>query len=217
MNNYMNNKPLKSPQLRQKALGFPQSHLAQGQKGVGLIEVLIAMLVLATGILGMAGLQLTSKRTSFEAVQRVTAMQLARDMIERIRVNPSVLSSYSGTAIITIPAVPSTICKGATICSNTQLATYDIFQWGEMLLGAADTTAGGVNAGGLVTPTGCITVAGNIVEVAIAWRGYIAISNPSGTGISTCGENSGLYDDASLTDDEYRQIITVNAYVSEYL
>jgi len=32
------------------------------QQGVGLIEVLVAVLVLAVGILGLAGMQLTAKR-----------------------------------------------------------------------------------------------------------------------------------------------------------
>ena len=37
---------------------------AKRQRGVGLIEVLVAVLILALGLLGMAGLQSKSHRTS---------------------------------------------------------------------------------------------------------------------------------------------------------
>ena len=59
-------------------------------RGATLIEVLIAVLVLAVGILGLMGLQINGKRTTYEALQRSAAVNLAQDMINRMRANPNV-------------------------------------------------------------------------------------------------------------------------------
>ena len=42
------------------------------QRGAGLVEVAIALLVLAIGALGLGSLQITAKRMGHEAIQRVT-------------------------------------------------------------------------------------------------------------------------------------------------
>ncbi len=50
------------------------SPCARLQRGVGLIEVLIAVLVLSIGLLGMAGLQVASMRNNQSAYQRGMAV-----------------------------------------------------------------------------------------------------------------------------------------------
>ena len=55
------------------------------QRGVTLIEVLVTIVVLSLGLLGMAGLQLSSMRLSQGSQMRSTAAQLATDMAERMR------------------------------------------------------------------------------------------------------------------------------------
>jgi type IV pilus assembly protein PilV len=50
------------------------SHIDKSQRGVGLIEVLIALLVLSFGMLGMAGLQMWSLRYNQSAMQRGMAV-----------------------------------------------------------------------------------------------------------------------------------------------
>lgn len=78
------------------------------EKGVGLIEVLIAVLVLSVGLLGMVAMQITAKRNSFEAAQRSIATGLSRDILERIRSNPGEVATYvsnlGGESITTAPA-----------------------------------------------------------------------------------------------------------------
>ena len=59
-------------------------------RGATLIEVLIAVLVLAVGILGLMGLQINGKRTNYAALQRSAAVSLAQDMINRMRANSNV-------------------------------------------------------------------------------------------------------------------------------
>ncbi len=66
------------------------------QLGVGLVEVLVAVLVLAIGLLGAAGLQLISLRGGHSAYQRSQATWLANDLIDRLRARqPEACSAYA--------------------------------------------------------------------------------------------------------------------------
>ena len=57
------------------------------QKGVGMIEVLVALTLLAIGVLGFTALQIRAVDATVEANNRIQAMNLARDLAERIRAN----------------------------------------------------------------------------------------------------------------------------------
>lgn len=70
------------------------------QKGVGLIEVLVALVILALGILGFAALQLRAMDAAQEATEQTVAMSTARDLAERMRINRAGLTDYK-TAINT--------------------------------------------------------------------------------------------------------------------
>lgn len=70
------------------------------QRGVGLIEVLVALVILALGVLGFTALQLRALDAAQEATEQSIAMNTARDLAERIRVNRTALAAYK-TAINT--------------------------------------------------------------------------------------------------------------------
>lgn len=57
------------------------------QHGATLIEVLIAVVVLSIGLLGLAGLQVTSVQSNHSAYQRSQASLLASDLADRMRAN----------------------------------------------------------------------------------------------------------------------------------
>ncbi len=57
------------------------------EAGATLIEVLIAMVVLAIGLLGLAGLQATSIQSNHSAYYRSQATLLASDLADRMRAN----------------------------------------------------------------------------------------------------------------------------------
>lgn len=63
-----------------------------GQRGVGMVEVMVALLLLAIGVLGFAALQLRAVDATSEATNRMQATNLAIDLAERIRANQSGLS-----------------------------------------------------------------------------------------------------------------------------
>lgn len=179
--------------------------------GVGLIEVLIAMLVIAVGILGFVGLQTTAKRTGYEALQRSTAVYLVNDILERMRSNSTAVfaGSYS---VVNLgnnslgDAAPG--CLDAVSCSTLEIANYDLWEWEQRLDGAVE---GG--RGGLVSPRGCINVNNGFVAVAIAWRGYSEGTDPANPeDIDNCGSGLGLYDGNAA--DSLRQIIVATSYIN---
>lgn len=69
---------------------------ARAQCGFSLIEVLVALLLVALGVLGAAALQLNALRFTQDSAYRVQASLLATDLLERMRANPGQLASYAG-------------------------------------------------------------------------------------------------------------------------
>lgn len=60
-------------------------HLIKSQRGVGLIEVLIALLVLSFGMLGMAGLQMWSLKYNQSAMERGMAVVETHSIVDAMR------------------------------------------------------------------------------------------------------------------------------------
>lgn len=59
------------------------------QRGVGLIEVLVAVLVMAIGLLGIAALQATALRNNQSALERSQAVMLSYAILDAMRANPT--------------------------------------------------------------------------------------------------------------------------------
>lgn len=97
---------------------------AKGQKGVGMIEVLVALILLAIGVLGFAALQLRAVDATNEAMSQVQAMNLARDLTERIRVNRQGYAKYKELINAGSAGTPATCLN--TDCDANQMAAYDV-------------------------------------------------------------------------------------------
>ncbi|HEY1147857.1 MAG TPA: type IV pilus modification protein PilV [Pseudoduganella sp.] len=70
--------------------------VAAAAAGFTLVEVLIATLVLALGLVGGVAMQLHAMRTRYESAQLSRAVHLAAGMAERIRANAAQTSLYVG-------------------------------------------------------------------------------------------------------------------------
>lgn len=93
------------------------------QKGIGLVEVLVALVLLAIAILGFTALQLRSVAASIEAGNNVHATNLARDMAERMRVNRDGVKTYGATYV---RAKGSKNCaQTGVVCTVAEMAAYD--------------------------------------------------------------------------------------------
>ncbi len=86
----------------------------RAQRGVGMVEVLVALLLLAIGVLGFTALQLRAVGASIEASSQILALNLARDLTERMRANPQAIQCKSYTVgKITQSTVAATCTNGA--------------------------------------------------------------------------------------------------------
>ena len=174
----------------------------RGQAGSGLIEVAIAILVLSVGTIGLAGLQISAKRLGFEALQRTEAAALAMDLFARMRANPGALAGYhiDGVAAAAPLPTPTRLCDQAS-CSAGEMSRWDLWQWQQALNGAS--AAGSV--GGLLQPTGCVTVSGHLVTVEIAWRGYQALTAAE----TAAGCGAGRYGPG----EQWRQLLRIRSWI----
>ena len=196
------------------------------QAGFTLIEILIAVIVLSIGLLGVATLQLTSKRGNFEAMQRASATMYAEDLVERMRANPGALGEYISSASVSFdPGSPPT-SQGYTDpdcssnCTGVQLANDDVVNWWDQVVGQSEV--GGT--GGLVEPTGCLInppddPATDIREdneylVAIAWRGMDPIDDPDpGTATPAAQARSCGFGQYTENGESHRRVITVHTFI----
>ncbi|MDM1342395.1 type IV pilus modification protein PilV [Acinetobacter pseudolwoffii] len=101
----------------------------KNQKGVGLIEVLVSLLVLAIGILGFVILQARAIEATGESAQRIQAINIARDIAERIRANRDGWAKYKVEFASTAKQKDgSKSCATATntdVCTADELADFD--------------------------------------------------------------------------------------------
>ena len=160
------------------------------QVGMTFIEVLIALFIMVTGILGAVAMQATAKKGSFDAMQRSLASALAQDIVERMRGNDSTTlalyaanSPYGSGKIASAPTCNS----AAALCTSTQMVTYDLYGWEQSLMGAG-AISGANNVGGLVGGIGCVSVNGNEVTVVVTWQGkakYADANKAAGCGTAS--------------------------------
>ncbi|MFZ5581017.1 MAG: type IV pilus modification protein PilV [Pseudomonadota bacterium] len=83
------------------------------QRGVGLIEVLIAVLVMSVGLLGIASLQARTIKNNESSLQRTQAVMLSYFIIDAMRVNraEALVGAYNiGKTCIT-PAAGSSLAS----------------------------------------------------------------------------------------------------------
>lgn len=123
--------------------------------GFTLIEVLIAMLVLAVGLLGLAGLQATSLKNSQSAYNRSQATQLAYDLSDRMRAN--IIGKANYTAVLPSSATAKPNCLTTTGCSPADMAENDLFEWNSAVRNSL--------------PSGICTIAvtSNMFTITITW------------------------------------------------
>jgi type IV pilus assembly protein PilV len=112
------------------------------QRGVGLIEVLVAVLVLSIGFLGIAALQARSLSMNNSAMARSVATMDSYSILDAMRADlvSAQSNAYNGT-------VKASACPTAT----GTLADTQLTQWCNQLgagLGASASTTGTINCTG---------------------------------------------------------------------
>jgi len=106
--------------------------------GFTLIEVLIALVILAVGLLGMATLMTTSLQSNQGAYRRSQASLQAYDLVERMRMNRSQAITTDDYTLDKASGKPSgqpPTCDEAG-CNPHQQAQLDMYQWRTALITA---------------------------------------------------------------------------------
>jgi type IV pilus assembly protein PilV len=117
--------------------------------GFTIVEALVALVVLAVGMLGIASLYVTTLRASGSATSRMQAINLANDLGARIRANRTAGAAYGGAA-----AATADTCTGTGVtCTPAQMAAHDLEAWQRAIQAALPgAPVGVVNVDTTTTP-----------------------------------------------------------------
>lgn len=132
------------------------------QRGFSMIEILITLVIIATALLGTAGLQIYAMKAGKSSDVRTQAVFLAADFAERLEANK--IAAVAGNYVVAASSAASTTAFdcSANTCSPVDLATWDISQWESAIATA-----------GLQSPSWEVvqTVAGNpsTYQIRISW------------------------------------------------
>lgn len=177
------------------------------QQGFTLIEILVSLVILMVGLLGIAGLIARTNQAEMESYQRVQAILLMQDMIDRINANRQVASCYSnGSTGISAGTGVSSLASCATGTTAQQtVANADLAAWDALLKGSAEQV-GSSKIGAMIGARGCVTYENatdpdgatyQVYRVSVAWQGLTKTGAPS----VTCGQNQ-------YGDDKLRRVVT---------
>ena len=115
---------------------------ARREVGFSLIEVLVALFVLALGVVGAAGLQLGALRMRHQSALMSHAVHAACALAERIRANAGQLREATSAYLeLTydgqtegMPTRPSPMCSDpGAHCDSAQLARFDVYEFKQQL------------------------------------------------------------------------------------
>lgn len=111
-----------------------QNASLRNQSAFSLIEVLIALLILAIGMLAFAASEIMGQRGTHSALKRSHATTLANDLAERIHANPT--GNYVKTLANTdCPIAPAKTCAATEgnsappSCTPDEMASFDLSLW----------------------------------------------------------------------------------------
>ena len=147
--------------------------------GFVLLEVLVTVVILVFGLLGLAAFQARTSVVEQEAYQRVQALVLVQDMVERIYANRTNAATYVQDNI-------GSSGTEDTTCGAQTGKDKDICEWNNELIGASERL-GSSRIGTLLGGQGCIAAgAANEYIVTVVWQGFAPTVAPT----ATCGQGS---------------------------
>jgi len=178
-----------------------RTHVAgrRTHRGGLLIEVLVAILICAFGLLGFAGMQARATTAEFESFQRSQALQLVADIASRMNANRAQAGAY---------VVDGLIGDGPLAdCSALAGAPRDLCEWSNLLRGSSETRAG-ASVGAMLGTRACIVRAAGSSDryvVSIAWQGLVS----TGGSADPCGQG-----DAAFPREALRRTVSTTVCIA---
>jgi type IV pilus assembly protein PilV len=172
------------------------------QRGASMVEVLVTLVIIAFGLLGMAGLQMRLQVSETESYQRSQALLLLNDMANRIGTNRTAATAGSYTAASTVYGTGQTCVASA---SGDTAVQRDLKEWNCALLGASETkNSGADNVGGMIGGRGCLSTVDGDIMITVVWQGLTPIAAPPAS--VTCG--AGQFNSGTCASDLCRRAVT---------
>jgi type IV pilus assembly protein PilV len=152
--------------------------------GFTLVETVVAMFVLALGVVGVAATQVSSARLRQQAALESEAVQLAASLGARMRVNahqmalPDAANPYLNfeyDAAGGEPAPPPLYCFGGADCDPAGIAAFDLYDTARIVHSAfpggriAVCRDGGPGVG-TIADWSCTGASGAPIVVKLGWR-----------------------------------------------
>ncbi|HTU68405.1 MAG TPA: type IV pilus modification protein PilV [Steroidobacteraceae bacterium] len=138
------------------------------QRGISMIEAMVALVVISVGMLGVAGLYLSSLQAGRAANLRTQAVNLATEMADRIRANRLAKTAYANAS----GNLPSYVdCQTVFTCTPEQLAQMDVNLWVNAI--RSTLPGGNINATGTIVVTDLTASEGvklTRYQVTVGWR-----------------------------------------------
>lgn len=182
-----------------KTRGIPRlanhpSGPVRGGNGFSLIEVMIAMFILAIGLLGLAGLQARAMNAEYESYARGKALFLLEDLADRMVANTvevkatttanTAYNQGNGTGVVTVTPTLTAFGTGGACPAGAERSKTDLCEWHNALLDSA--TPGSVGA--MPGIRGCVFLrdaSTREYQIDVVWQGRDASATaPAGV---TCG------------------------------
>lgn len=123
-----------------------------------MVEILVTIVVIAIGLLGLAGLQATSLRNTESSYQRSQAATLAYDMLDRMRANTGGVTNGDYNSITSAPTSSYTDCT-ANNCDVDEMATFNNGDWQAKIAAVLPSGSGSVSGSG----------SGSVFTITITW------------------------------------------------
>lgn len=115
-------------------------------QGFGLVEVMIALVIISIGALGFTRAQLTALQTASDSGLRTMASLLVQDMVARMNANPAEVLQGLNSGYQTGPAGINPDCLSSTgaICTGNQMALHDLADWSATIANSFPANSGAV-------------------------------------------------------------------------
>lgn len=171
------------------------------QKGVGLIEVMVALLLLAVAVLGFSALNMVAINATDNSVVRVKSTTIIRSISEDLRLNPNSIPIYQANIQQVLGSVSAAknYCQAtaafkttkveencdSVTCTETEVANYDSWR---MMQQACDNEV-------LLNMVDCPGTANKQVRqcVIISWGDTKPVLSDTTSNNKPCTNLSGTY------------------------
>lgn len=156
-----------------RALNYrPRVAARRGEAGMSMVEALIAVLIVAIGLMGVASLIVESLKNGHGALLRTQAVNLVSDMQERIRANPLAGDAYDCAQYSSGPTLLGCAPSGSALgvnCTARELAEDDLAQWQRAVRRVLPSAAAGSCAANVMYAAGDASQPARY-DVSVSWQ-----------------------------------------------